>query len=93
MLCSWLSVESSDSAVEYHVLDFFSGKGRISQLASRVGLSAAAVDLAMDTRTEPPRYRRKASRAFRSPMDINGESGFVLFVFNFKSSLTSFNHL
>lgn len=80
LLCSWLSVAASDSSEEFQVLDFFSGKGRITELASKAGLRAAALDLSMESRSEPPRYRKKAGRSFRSPMDWNGESGFAFFV-------------
>lgn len=76
LLCYWLSYNHAPLA-PFEVLDFFSGRGRIAQLATRAGFATAAVDLSLDV-SEQRRYRKKAGRYFRSPMDWNGDSGFVL---------------
>ena len=77
LLCSWLSFAYPVDP-PFEVLDLFAGRGRISELACKLGCSAAAYDLKLDQ--EPRRrFRRKAGREFRSPMDWNGEAGFASF--------------
>lgn len=69
---SWTSKEPLD------VLEFFSGKARISKMASWLGLEVRSIDILYD---ETPKVRSKHSgKEQRSAMDINGEAGFVLLV-------------
>ena len=76
LLCSWLTC-AYPTSTPFEILDLFSGKSRIAKLASLAGYSCASYDLCMDDKRRF-RYRKKANRGFRSPMDWNGDAGFAL---------------
>ena len=80
MLAYWLPCTTTNKS-SYQVLDLFSGRGRISQLAAKAGLAVASYDLCMARKQDPKigRPTKKASRPYRSVMDWNGDSGFLLF--------------
>ena len=85
LLCSWLpcAFKHDQDFEPYKLLDFFAGKGRISQLAARAGIPCASLDLCMDpghsSKKGPRRTHKKANRRYRSSMDWNGDSGLVFF--------------
>ena len=60
------------------MIEFFSGKARVSKMASWLGLAVRSIDILYD---ETPKVRSKFSGTEqRSAMDICGEAGFVLLV-------------
>lgn len=68
------------------VLDLFSGQGRISQLAAKLGIKTLSVDINIPGADSISRMvRRKAKRKFPGPrrnlMDINGHTGFLFLGF------------
>ena len=69
-----------DAPGHWDVLDFYSDQGRISTLANKCGLRAAAFDVKHDTRKGRSRAQRKGGRPARSFMDMNGEVGYVRLV-------------
>ena len=77
LLVSFLDVPGwstwSENGLE--VIDLFSGKARISRLASWLGYKSRAFDMAY----HPVRYpqRRKRGKLPRGCMDINGSAGFA----------------
>lgn len=77
LLVSFLNIPQW-SEQDLDVLDLFSGKARISKLASWMGLKAKAVDLSY----HPVRYpeKRKRGKLPRSCMDINGAAGFAFLI-------------
>ncbi|CAL1136134.1 unnamed protein product, partial [Cladocopium goreaui] len=70
LLVWWLEIPRCQQS-EYQVVEFYSGVGRIAELAAKVGFVAAAVDkdYGMD-------YAKKNTK--RSPMDINSNAGLIL---------------
>lgn len=68
---------------EWDLLDFYSGKGRMSILANKVGYHAAAFELLLDQRVGKSKAQRKQQRASRSFMDMNGEVGHTLLAHGF----------
>ncbi len=62
------------------VIDLFSGKARISRLASWMGYRSRAFDLAYHPVRYPQKRKRGAIR--RSCMDINGAAGLVTLCLN-----------
>ena len=77
LLTTWLEGERWMGQKPIQVLELFSGKARVSKMASYMGLEARAVDIDYD------RSGRKTSkhsgRKQRSSMDFCGEAGFVSF--------------
>ena len=69
LLVWWLEIPRCQQS-EYQVVEFYSGVGRIAELAAEVGFVAAAVDkdYGMD-------YAKKNTK--RSPMDINSNAGLM----------------
>ena len=69
LLVWWLEIPQCQHS-EYQVVEFYSGVGRIAQLATKVGFVAAAVDkdYGLD-------YAKKNNK--RSPMDINSNAGLM----------------
>lgn len=59
----------------YQLIEYFSGKARVSKMAARSGLRVASYDISYDNR--PTTWKNGLQRA-RKFMDINGEAGFVL---------------
>jgi len=64
----------------WQIIEFFSGKGRLSNLAAKAGFAAASFDI---NHLPSSRNHGKRKRPFdkRRPMDINGEIGFSLLDF------------
>ena len=90
LLSSWLVLGPyNGGCTSWEIIDFFSGKGRISRLAAKAGFRVASYEILHDL---PTSKRRRKNRNFprRSFMDFNGESGFAYFgrmVFNLKMLL------
>ena len=63
----------------WKIIEYFSGRGRLSRLAAKAGFAAAAFDINNGYVNPNEQKRRKTKRPFakRKPMDINGEIGFV----------------
>ena len=64
----------------YDLLEFFSGSGRISRMASALGYSCAAIDTVYDCTAPPPKTKkrdRKKYKNVRSAMDLNTSAGFL----------------
>ena len=59
------------------IIDLFSGKARISKLASWMGYKCRAFDLTYHPVRHP--YKRKRGRLPRSCMDLNGCAGLAIF--------------
>ena len=78
MLCAWMPL-GAPLKEPYKLLDFFSGRGRIAELASKAGVACAATDMSVDKDQLGQRCRQKAGRSFRSVMDWNGDAGFASF--------------
>lgn len=76
LLLSWMTCVDLKGR-QWDLLDFFCGAGRIGALASSVGYKVASYDILIPP--NPTKWRKKQTgfSARRSPMDINGESGFV----------------
>ena len=75
LLVSWLPLPPKEQPWE--VLEFFSGRGRLSSLAAKCGFSVGSFDINM----LPKRLRKRSQKQRtyfrrRQPMDINGEVGF-----------------
>ena len=58
------------------VLEYFSGKSRVSRAAARSGYNACAYDISFDKKG-PATWKNGLQRK-RSHMDINGEAGLAL---------------
>lgn len=79
ILVSFLKVPNWSEA-GLQVIDLFSGKARISRLASWMGYRSRAFDLAYHPVRYPQKRKRGAIR--RSCMDINGAAGLVTLCLN-----------
>ena len=69
LLVSWLEYDP-DPSPEYNFLDYYAGKGRLSQMAEGAGYSAVGYDLDYGA-------SRAALKGKRSSMDINSNAGLV----------------
>ena len=78
LLCGWLVAGPFKHRRSFEIIDFFSGKGRISRLAAKAKFSVAAYEILHDL-TVSKRRRRNRRFPRRSFMDINGEAGIVFF--------------
>ena len=74
LLCSWLVVPRPRSP--WQVIEYFSGKGRVSALAAKTGFAVASFDIDRGHIPKPKRKNQKKYKfAKRNTMDINGEVG------------------
>lgn len=81
LLCGWLVQGPLAGSQKWELIEFFSGKGRISRLASKVGLPTASLEILLD-KDDPRKGNRKRNQHFpqRSHMDFCGHVGFALLV-------------
>ena len=78
LLCSFLVQGPLRGSETWDVIEFFSGKGRLSRLAAKAGFKVASFELELDKNGK--KNRRKPKRNHfpqRSFMDFNGEVGFA----------------
>ena len=61
----------------WEVVEFFSGKGRISRLAAKAGYPTASFELELDTSFKNKPKKKNWPFSHRSFMDFNGESGYA----------------
>lgn len=75
MLVYWMDLDKWACAEPLQVFEIFSGKARVSRMASWMGL----VTRAMDIQYDKPRSKisRHSGEKQRSSMDVCGEAGFV----------------
>ena len=79
LLTCWMDGDKWACKSPIQVLEIFAGKGRISRMASWLGLEVRAVDITyMKPRRRTSRHQRRKRRP-RSPMDFCGEAGFMFF--------------
>lgn len=76
LLIRWLSVVDLEGT-QWDLMDFFCGAGRIGALAAAVKFRVAAYDILIPPKPSRKRKKYEYYSHQRSPMDINGESGFV----------------
>ena len=80
LLVSWLDLGTlSEPASPWDVLEFFSGQGRISTLAAKVGFAVASSDIELGNPSVHRSRQRDPIKADlfsdRAPLDMNGEIG------------------
>lgn len=76
LLTCWLDGQLRPQPKTLDVLEIFSGKARVSKMASWIGLEVRSIDINYD---KPPKKESAHSgKQQRSAMDICGEAGFVL---------------
>ena len=83
LLTAWIELpEMGNSNLE--VLEFYSGKARISKFCSRMGLAARAFDIGYDQPTDATSsFNGRPKRSF---MDMNSCPGFLFLACHFKMS-------
>lgn len=74
LLTSFLWIPGWETTYDVDLLDFFSGRARISRACRYMGYKAFAFDI---TYHPVPRGERKRGKLRRSCMDMNGAAGFV----------------
>lgn len=76
-LISFLNVPTWDTEANENLdlVEFFSGRARISKLASWVGYRVRCFDILYKPNMHPGDFKR--GRLRRSAMDLNGQAGFV----------------
>lgn len=79
LLCSFLVAGPLKGRESWDVIEFFSGKGRLSTMAAKLGFPVASYEILLDTTSAKKRKRNKHFPK-RSFMDFNGECGFALLV-------------
>ena len=83
VLVCWMDGDKWLCNSPLQILEIFSGRARVSTMASWVGLSVRSVDIEYD---KPLRKKSQHSgQQQRSSMDFCGEAGFVLSGFTSKS--------
>ena len=60
------------------LVEFFSGKARVSRMASWVGYRVKSFDIEYEPRRAPGEFKR--GKLNRSSMDLNGAAGFVFLI-------------
>lgn len=80
LLCAFLAQGAFRGKHTWQVLEFFSGKARLSRLAAKCGYPVASFDLENDKGFNNRKKTSKHTFPHRSYMDFNGESGFALSV-------------
>ena len=83
LLCAWLVLGPLRGQETWEVVEFFSGKGRLSRLAAKAGFKTASFEVELDRDFAMGKRRKCKTRRFpqRSFMDFNGESGFAFLGF------------
>ena len=79
LLVSWLPLKKRSKP--WQIIEFFSGRGRLSRLAAKAGFEVASFDI----NKRVPKNKRRSSRREhhfdkRQPFDINGEIGFTCLI-------------
>ena len=67
------------SVAEWDLVEFFSGDGRISRLAAKIGIQAASYEILLGEMPQKKKVHKKRSSRPRNTMDFNGECGFAPF--------------
>ena len=95
LLCAFLAQGAFRGKHTWQVLEFFSGKARLSRLAAKCGYPVASFDLENDKGFHNRKKTSKHPFPHRSYMDFNGESGFapLNWIFLLLSSFTPCNIL
>lgn len=77
LLTAWLDLPEIG---HFEVVEFFSGKARISRFCARMGLMTGAYDITYDQTSGTTRssYNGKYKRSY---MDINSNAGFLFLAF------------
>ena len=80
LLVSWLDMGSlSEPTCPWDVLEFFSGKGRVSTLAAKAGFAVASSDIELGNPSVHQSRQRNPTKTDlfpdRAPLDMNGEIG------------------
>ena len=77
LLVSWMPLKVRTKP--WQIIEFFSGRGRLSQLAAKAGFQVASFDINRGRNYPKKRSSRHKKRHFdkRLPMDMNGEVGFA----------------
>lgn len=76
LLISWLRLPSLGDGPLLDLIEFYSGKARLSKIAHFKGLQARAYDIDYH-KPKPGHKSRFSGRAQRSHFDMNGVTGFV----------------
>ena len=77
LLCSWMQCGILEGRKEWDLLEFFSGKGRVSTMGVKAGLRVASYEILRDEMSRPRRSVAKHHFPKRSFMDFNEDAGFV----------------
>lgn len=72
---SFLYTPESDKIANLDLVEFFSGKARVSRLASWLGYNVRAYDIDYEQPSTQGGFKR--GKMSRSPMDMNGAAGLV----------------
>lgn len=80
ILCGCLVLGPLHALVEWDLVEFFSGDGRISRLAAKLGIQAASYEILLGEKpNKKKKVHKKRSSRPRNTMDFNGECGFAPF--------------
>ena len=75
ILTSYLNLPELDSQPEADLLEYFSGKARVSKFAARCGLHVRCFDISYGDKR--PRKWKNGLKRKRQCMDICGDAGFT----------------
>ncbi len=70
----------------WDIIEFFSGKGRLSTMAAKIGLTVASYEILLDKKSYKKNMKNKRNKHFpkRSYMDFNGEVGFAFLAMKYR---------